>query len=285
MSSLLGLPLSLQAEASSSTAHVHPHARRKPHASNEGQMEHAAGAPHREPDALRASHAHRAQSSTPTAQAAAPGRSSSAPAAGPAGPTEGMPIAQPSGNAPIPWAEAAEPLLAPGDRRGGTLGPMAAQGREAAGEGQAVAGRGAPGRFLHGKGGRAERAAQWQWAERGGTLGRGSPVAGINCWSEPDERLFSVRSRTYLADKVKQVADAPLMTLVAVDWVRQIERVDHVAGIKDTPVQVTMWPGPGHASAGRPGSCRTVLSRWGPHDARSPGDTRSRPYGGGQHSG
>ncbi|CAI7747896.1 unnamed protein product, partial [Closterium sp. NIES-53] len=76
----------------------------------------------------------------------------------------------------------------------------------------------------------------WAWAYKTGNLARGSPMGGINCWSEAEVRNFTVRSKSYLRDKMKQSAGQPGMALVAVDWLKRVERIDHVVELKRTPV-------------------------------------------------
>ncbi|GJP40225.1 hypothetical protein CLOM_g24497 [Closterium sp. NIES-68] len=76
----------------------------------------------------------------------------------------------------------------------------------------------------------------WAWAYKTGNLARGSPMGGINCWSEAEVRNFTVRSKSYLTDKMKQSAGQPGMSLVAVDWLKRVERIDHVVELKRTPV-------------------------------------------------
>ncbi|CAI5481216.1 unnamed protein product [Closterium sp. Yama58-4] len=46
----------------------------------------------------------------------------------------------------------------------------------------------------------------------------------------------AVRSKSYLRDKMKQSAGQPGMALVAVDWLKRVERIDHVVELKRTPV-------------------------------------------------
>ncbi|CAI5521656.1 unnamed protein product [Closterium sp. Naga37s-1] len=80
----------------------------------------------------------------------------------------------------------------------------------------------------------------WAWAYKTGNLARGSPMGGINCWSEAEVRNFTVRSKSYLRDKMKQSAGQPGMSLVAVDWLKRVERIDHVVELKRTPVHVSV---------------------------------------------
>ncbi|XP_024396181.1 protein ENHANCED DISEASE RESISTANCE 2 isoform X3 [Physcomitrium patens] len=71
-----------------------------------------------------------------------------------------------------------------------------------------------------------------------GNLGKGDLDNGKNCWSIPDCNNFRVRSKHFLIDRSKTAAGEPLMQLVAVDWFKDIKRIDHVAKRKGCVAQV-----------------------------------------------
>ncbi|URD98896.1 START domain containing protein [Musa troglodytarum] len=50
-----------------------------------------------------------------------------------------------------------------------------------------------------------------------------------NCWRIPDGNIFKVRSENFFKDKSKIPAGKYLMELVAVDWLKNTKRMDHVA--------------------------------------------------------
>ncbi|KAH0453361.1 hypothetical protein IEQ34_017685 [Dendrobium chrysotoxum] len=58
-----------------------------------------------------------------------------------------------------------------------------------------------------------------------------------NCWTMPDENNFKVRSKTFCYDKTKIPAGKPFMKLVAVDWFKDVKRMDHVARRQGCAVQ------------------------------------------------
>nr|PNR48594.1 hypothetical protein PHYPA_013071 [Physcomitrium patens] len=69
-----------------------------------------------------------------------------------------------------------------------------------------------------------------------GNLRKGDLNNGKNCWSIPDCNSFRIRSKHFLIDRSK--ASEPLMQLVAVDWFRDIKRIDHVSKRKGCVSQV-----------------------------------------------
>ncbi|KAL6861420.1 hypothetical protein ACP4OV_017120 [Aristida adscensionis] len=81
-----------------------------------------------------------------------------------------------------------------------------------------------------------------------------------NCWTVPDSKIFKVRSKNFAHDKSKVPAGKYLMELVAVDWLKDIKRMDHVARRKGCAAQVAaekgmftflvniQIPGPSHYS-------------------------------------
>ncbi|CAK9190399.1 unnamed protein product [Sphagnum jensenii] len=71
-----------------------------------------------------------------------------------------------------------------------------------------------------------------------GSLSKGAHDTGKNCWSIPENNSFRVRSKRFLVDKSKTPAGEPLMQLVAVDWFKDSNRIDHVARRKDCVAQV-----------------------------------------------
>ncbi|GBG71577.1 hypothetical protein CBR_g8993 [Chara braunii] len=66
-----------------------------------------------------------------------------------------------------------------------------------------------------------------------------------NCWDDPGGEQFVVRGKNYLQDCVKVRGERPLLTLLAVDWFKDSERMDNLASRPGSIVQV---PGPEHHS-------------------------------------
>ncbi|XP_020574010.1 protein ENHANCED DISEASE RESISTANCE 2-like [Phalaenopsis equestris] len=64
-----------------------------------------------------------------------------------------------------------------------------------------------------------------------------------DCWRIPDGNNFKVRSKTFFYDKTKIPAGKPLMQLVAVDWFKDVKRLDHVARRQGCAVQVASEKG------------------------------------------
>ncbi|EEC67085.1 hypothetical protein OsI_33873 [Oryza sativa Indica Group] len=64
-----------------------------------------------------------------------------------------------------------------------------------------------------------------------------------DCWRMSDGNNFRVRSKTFIYDKSKIPAGKPLMKLVAVDWFKDMKRMDHVARRKGCAVQVAAEKG------------------------------------------
>ncbi|TVU13087.1 hypothetical protein EJB05_46763 [Eragrostis curvula] len=81
-----------------------------------------------------------------------------------------------------------------------------------------------------------------------------------NCWAVPDSKIFKVRSKNFPHDKSKIPAGKYLMELVAIDWLKDTKRMDHVARRKGCAAQVAaekgmftflvniQIPGPSHYS-------------------------------------
>ncbi|KAG0452946.1 hypothetical protein HPP92_025340 [Vanilla planifolia] len=61
-----------------------------------------------------------------------------------------------------------------------------------------------------------------------GNLQYNDQVNSRDCWRIPDGNNFKVRSKTFCTDKTKIPAGKPLMELVAVDWFKDVKRIDHV---------------------------------------------------------
>ncbi|KAG6480503.1 hypothetical protein ZIOFF_064003 [Zingiber officinale] len=59
-----------------------------------------------------------------------------------------------------------------------------------------------------------------------------------NCWRISDGNNFRVRSKNFIYDKTKIPAGRHLMDLVAVDWLKDVKRIDHVARRKGCAVEV-----------------------------------------------
>ncbi|KAG8094067.1 hypothetical protein GUJ93_ZPchr0012g19332 [Zizania palustris] len=64
-----------------------------------------------------------------------------------------------------------------------------------------------------------------------------------NCWAIPDSKLFKVRSKNFPHDKSKIPSTKYLMELVAIDWFKDIKRMDHVARRKGCAAQVAAEKG------------------------------------------
>jgi len=58
-----------------------------------------------------------------------------------------------------------------------------------------------------------------------------------NGWSDPGGKGFMVRSRTYNDDSLKISGGDPLLKLLAVDWLKSEERIDHIAKHSSSCVQ------------------------------------------------
>ncbi|KAJ8631909.1 hypothetical protein MRB53_025245 [Persea americana] len=76
-----------------------------------------------------------------------------------------------------------------------------------------------------------------------GTLRRDDSENGRDCWRISDGNNFRVRSKQFTYDKSKIPAGKPLMELVAVDWFKDVKRMDHVARSQGCPVQVASEKG------------------------------------------
>ncbi|KAL0909996.1 hypothetical protein M5K25_020915 [Dendrobium thyrsiflorum] len=64
-----------------------------------------------------------------------------------------------------------------------------------------------------------------------------------NCWGMLDGNNFKVRSKTFCYDKTKVPAGKPFMKLVAVDWFKDVKRMDHVARRQGCAVQAASEKG------------------------------------------
>ncbi|KAJ9680276.1 hypothetical protein PVL29_019555 [Vitis rotundifolia] len=78
-----------------------------------------------------------------------------------------------------------------------------------------------------------------------GNLQRNDNDDGRDCWRISDGNNFRVRSKHFFSDKSKIPAGKHTMELVAVDWFKDIKRIDHVARRPGCAVQV---PGSTHYS-------------------------------------
>ncbi|XP_040384014.1 protein ENHANCED DISEASE RESISTANCE 2-like isoform X1 [Oryza brachyantha] len=80
-------------------------------------------------------------------------------------------------------------------------------------------------------------------SEFSGNLHRNDNDNARDCWRTSDGNNFRVRSKTFIYDKSKIPAGKPIMKLVAVDWFRDVKRMDHVARRKGCAVQVAAEKG------------------------------------------
>ncbi|WOL19512.1 protein ENHANCED DISEASE RESISTANCE 2 isoform X1 [Canna indica] len=64
-----------------------------------------------------------------------------------------------------------------------------------------------------------------------------------NCWRISDGNNFRVRSKHFIYDKTKIPSGKHLMELVAVDWFKDVKRIDHVARRTGCAVQVASEKG------------------------------------------
>eukprot|EP00268_Persea_americana_P007218 TRINITY_DN1265_c0_g1_i2.p1 TRINITY_DN1265_c0_g1~~TRINITY_DN1265_c0_g1_i2.p1 ORF type:complete len:731 (-),score=125.31 TRINITY_DN1265_c0_g1_i2:1140-3332(-) len=76
-----------------------------------------------------------------------------------------------------------------------------------------------------------------------GNLRRDDREHGRDCWRISDGNNFRVRSKHFTFDKTKIPAGKPLMELVAVDWFKDVKRMDHVARRQGCAVQVASEKG------------------------------------------
>ncbi|XP_064947082.1 protein ENHANCED DISEASE RESISTANCE 2-like isoform X9 [Musa acuminata AAA Group] len=76
-----------------------------------------------------------------------------------------------------------------------------------------------------------------------GNLRRDDLDKSRNCWRISDGNNFRVRSKQFIYDKTKIPAGKHLMELVAVDWFKDVKRIDHVARRKGCAVQVASEKG------------------------------------------
>ncbi|RVW79520.1 Protein enhanced disease resistance 2 [Vitis vinifera] len=71
-----------------------------------------------------------------------------------------------------------------------------------------------------------------------GNLRRNDNDDGRDCWTISDGNNFRVRSKHFFSDKSKIPAGKHTMELVAVDWLKDIKRIDHVARRPGCAVQL-----------------------------------------------
>ncbi|EHA8587548.1 putative protein ENHANCED DISEASE RESISTANCE 2 [Cocos nucifera] len=76
-----------------------------------------------------------------------------------------------------------------------------------------------------------------------GILRRDDRDKSRDCWRISDGNNFRVRSKHFTYDKTKIPAGKHLMELVAVDWFKDVKRMDHVARRKGCAVQVASEKG------------------------------------------
>ncbi|KAL6322997.1 hypothetical protein AAG906_023614 [Vitis piasezkii] len=76
-----------------------------------------------------------------------------------------------------------------------------------------------------------------------GNLRRNDNDDGRDCWTISDGNNFRVRSKHFFSDKSKIPAGKHTMELVAVDWFKDIKRIDHVARRPGCAVQVASEKG------------------------------------------
>ncbi|KAH9321102.1 hypothetical protein KI387_015741, partial [Taxus chinensis] len=76
-----------------------------------------------------------------------------------------------------------------------------------------------------------------------GTLRRDDRDKGRDCWTIPEANNFRVRSKHFSFDKSKVPAGQYLMQLVAVDWFKDVKRMDHVSRRKGCVAQVASEKG------------------------------------------
>ncbi|XP_077244736.1 protein ENHANCED DISEASE RESISTANCE 2-like isoform X2 [Tasmannia lanceolata] len=76
-----------------------------------------------------------------------------------------------------------------------------------------------------------------------GNLRRDDRDNSRDCWRVSDGNNFRVRSKHFTYDKTKIPAGKPLMELVAVDWFKDMKRMDHVARRQGCAVQVASEKG------------------------------------------
>ncbi|XP_064988641.1 protein ENHANCED DISEASE RESISTANCE 2-like isoform X16 [Musa acuminata AAA Group] len=88
-----------------------------------------------------------------------------------------------------------------------------------------------------------EPSASIDLSEFSGNLRRDDLDKSRNCWRISDGNNFRVRSKQFIYDKTKIPAGKHLMELVAVDWFKDVKRIDHVARRKGCAVQVASEKG------------------------------------------
>ncbi|XP_073112983.1 protein ENHANCED DISEASE RESISTANCE 2 isoform X2 [Elaeis guineensis] len=88
-----------------------------------------------------------------------------------------------------------------------------------------------------------EPSGQIDLAGFSGILRRDDRDKSRDCWRISDGNNFRVRSKHFTYDKTKIPAGKHLMELVAVDWFKDVKRMDHVARRKGCAVQVASEKG------------------------------------------
>ncbi|KAK9095654.1 hypothetical protein Scep_027123 [Stephania cephalantha] len=76
-----------------------------------------------------------------------------------------------------------------------------------------------------------------------GNLRRDDRDSSRDCWRVSDGNNFRVRGKNFCFDKTKIPAGKPIMELVAVDWFKDMKRMDHVARRQGCAVQVASEKG------------------------------------------
>jgi len=76
-----------------------------------------------------------------------------------------------------------------------------------------------------------------------GNLRKDDNEKSRDCWRISEANNFRVRSRSFLYDESKIPAGKHMMALVAVDWFKDVKRMDHVARRKGCAVQVAAEKG------------------------------------------
>lgn len=62
-----------------------------------------------------------------------------------------------------------------------------------------------------------------------GSMHQGKDENDTNCWTSPHGKGFMIRGKTYLKDSSKIRGGVPLLKLLAVDWIKTENSIDHVA--------------------------------------------------------
>lgn len=81
------------------------------------------------------------------------------------------------------------------------------------------------------------------WSAFPSSVSRDDRENARNCWSIPNGNNFRVRSKLFSFDRSKVPAGESLLQLVSVDWLKDTERMDHVARRKGCAAQVAAEKG------------------------------------------